>query len=70
LLRGAEVLLLDEPTAGLDWSVRREVLQLMSDLADERILIVVTHEPDLFDGWLCDRYTLLDGQLKPLTTLP
>ena len=70
LLRGAEVLLLDEPTAGLDWSVRREVLQLMSDLADERILIVVTHEPELFEGWLCDRHALLDGQLKPLITLP
>ena len=26
MLRGAEVLLLDEPTAGLDWSVRRDVL--------------------------------------------
>ena len=70
LLRGAEVLLLDEPTAGLDWSVRREVLQLMSDLAEERILIVVTHEPELFDGWRCDRHALLDGQLKSMTTLP
>ena len=70
LLRGAEVLLLDEPTAGLDWSVRREVLQLMSDLAEDRILIVVTHEPELFDGWRCDRHALLDGQLKSMTTLP
>ena len=70
LLRGAEVLLLDEPTAGLDWSVRREVLQLMSDLAEDRILIVVTHEPELFDGWQCNRHALLDGQLKSMTTLP
>ena len=70
LLRGAEVLLLDEPTAGLDWSVRREVLQLMSDLAEERILIVVTHEPELFEGWRCDRHALRDGQLRSMPTLP
>ena len=30
--------------------MRREVLQLMSDLAEDRILIVVTHEPELFEG--------------------
>ena len=48
LLRGAEVLL-DEPTAGLDWSVRDDVLDLLSALSKERVLIVVTHEPEFFE---------------------
>ena len=70
LLRGAQVLLLDEPTAGLDWSVRDDVLDLLADLSKERVLIVVTHEPELFRNWQCDRHRLRNGQLSPLTTLP
>ena len=69
LLRGAQVLLLDEPTAGLDWSVRDEVLGLLANLARDRVLIVVTHEPELFQGWSCDRHRLEAGQLSPMTTL-
>ena len=48
MLRGAEVLLLDEPTAGLDWSVRRDVLDLLAGLAREQVLIVVTPNPSCF----------------------
>ena len=70
LLRGANVLLLDEPTAGLDWSVRDEVLQLLADLAKDQVLIVVTHEPELFKGWRCQRHQLQNGELVPMSTLP
>ena len=70
LLRGAQVLLLDEPTAGLDWSVRSDVLDLLADLARQAVVIVVTHEPQLFSDWDCNRCQLLGGQLKPVTTLP
>ena len=70
LLRGAEVLLLDEPTAGLDWSVRSDVLRLLSDLAQEQVLIVVTHEPELFNRWDSDRLRLESGHLASMTTLP
>ena len=70
LLRGAQVLLLDEPTAGLDWSVRDDVLELLADLSQERVLIVVTHEPELFRGWRCDRHRLQNGQLSSMSTLP
>ena len=69
LLRGARVLLLDEPTAGLDWSVRDEVLSLLADLARDQILIVVTHEPELFQRWTCERHRLEAGRLISLSTL-
>ena len=64
LLRGAEVLLLDEPTAGLDWSVRAEVLTLLSDLAKDQALLVVTHEPELFNQWDCVKRRLQGGRLN------
>ena len=50
LLRNPKVLLLDEPTAGLDWSVRGEILDLLRTLGRDRVLLVVTHEPELFDA--------------------
>jgi energy-coupling factor transport system ATP-binding protein len=66
LLRDPKVLLLDEPTAGLDWTVRDEVLQLLGSLARERALLVVTHEPELFRGILQGGWMLENGLLQPL----
>lgn len=66
LLRDPQVLLLDEPTAGLDWSVRDEVLQVLARLAQQRALLVVTHEPELFRGVIDRGWRLVEGQLQPL----
>ena len=68
LLRDPKVLLLDEPTAGLDWSVRDEVLELLQRLARNRALLVVTHEPDLFQGWIAHAWQLQGGRLVAART--
>jgi len=70
LLRDPRVLLLDEPTAGLDWQVREEVLQLLADLGRDRALLVVTHEPELFRNVIDRGWRLENGRLVPLPTMP
>ncbi len=65
LLRNPKVLLLDEPTAGLDWSVRDGIIELLSKLKDKQTILIVTHEPDLFKNLNTENYKLNNGQLIP-----
>ena len=65
LLRSPKVLLLDEPTAGLDWSVRNEIIELLSKLKEKQTIFIVTHEPELFKNLNNDSYELREGQLFP-----
>ncbi|MCP9809953.1 ABC transporter ATP-binding protein [Cyanobium sp. HWJ4-Hawea] len=69
LLRNPKVLLLDEPTAGLDWEVRGEILAMLQALAKERAVLVVSHEPDLFRGRIDACWRLETGQLNPYDAL-
>ena len=43
-----------------------EVLGLLDQLAKERALLVVTHEPELFAGRISEAWQLVDGCLVPL----
>ena len=43
LYRGADILILDEPTAGLDPKERIRIRNLISDLSEDRIVLIATH---------------------------
>ena len=45
LIRQPPLLLLDEPTAGLDWSMRRQLVGLLAKLKQDWTLLIVTHDP-------------------------
>lgn len=63
LIRQPYLLLLDEPTAGLDWSMRRQVISLLKRLKKDWSLLIVTHDAgELIE--LADRaWTLDHGKL-------
>jgi ABC-2 type transport system ATP-binding protein len=69
LVVGAELLLLDEPSTGLDPAARREVLAYLAELrAAEGITVVLTTH-DMDEAERCDRVAILDaGRLVALGT--
>jgi len=66
LLRNPNIILLDEPTAGLDWSMKNEVKNLIYGLKDKNTIIIVTHEPNLFENIPTKKFILEKGKLNLL----
>jgi len=66
LVRQPYLLLLDEPTAGLDWSMRQQLVQVLRRLKEHWSLLVVTHEATELQE-ISDRcWRLEEGCLVPL----
>ncbi len=64
LIRQPNLLMLDEPTAGLDWSMRCQLTKLLGKLKEHWTLLIVTHEPQELSE-IADRcWTINHGELK------
>jgi energy-coupling factor transport system ATP-binding protein len=63
LIRQPYLLLLDEPTAGLDWSMRQQLIALLAKLKQEWCLLVVTHEAQELQAIADHCWFLQAGQL-------
>ena len=66
LLREPNIILLDEPTAGLDWSMKNDVKNLVLNLKNKNTILIVTHEPLFFEGLPSKVLTLERGKITKL----
>jgi len=64
LIRQPYLLLLDEPTAGLDWSMRRQLVSLLVKLKANWSLLVVTHEAGALKDIAHRCWQMCQGELR------
>ena len=57
---GAKVIILDEPTSGMDTSARRYIWEMLKNYKNDRIILLTTHFMDEAD-YLGDRIAIMAG---------
>jgi len=63
LINDPEILLADEPTGALDTKTSEQVMELLKEIARDRLVIMVTHNPELADEYANRIIQLQDGQI-------
>ena len=63
LVNDPEVLLADEPTGALDSETSIQVMEILQQVARDRLVIMVTHNPELADQYATRIIRLLDGKI-------
>jgi putative ABC transport system permease protein len=63
LVNDPEILLADEPTGALDSETSLQVMELLCEVAHDRLVILVTHNKELADQYANRIITLKDGRL-------
>ena len=61
LVNEPEILLADEPTGALDTETSVQIMDLIKEIANERLVIMVTHNPDLAIKYSTRIVKFLDG---------
>ena len=63
LINNPDILLADEPTGALDSETSIQVMELLKEIARDRLVIMVTHNPDLAERYSTRIVKLLDGRI-------
>jgi putative ABC transport system permease protein len=63
LANDPEILLCDEPTGALDTTTSIQIMDLIKELSSERLVIVVTHNPDIADKYADRIIRFQDGKI-------
>lgn len=63
LVNDPEILLADEPTGALDSDTSVQVMDLLQEVAKERLVVMVTHNPELAQLYATRIVTVKDGRL-------
>ena len=63
LVNDPDILLADEPTGALDSETSLQVMDILKEIAREKLVIMVTHNPDLAERYATRIIRLLDGRV-------
>ena len=72
LVNNPEILLADEPTGALDSETSVQIMDLLKEISQEKLVVMVTHNPELADEYSTRIIRLVDGNIvddtNPYTT--
>lgn len=63
IVNDPDILLADEPTGALDTQTSVQVMEILKEISKDRLIIMVTHNPDLAEQYSSRIIKLLDGQI-------
>jgi len=63
LVNNPSILLADEPTGALDSETSVQIMELLKEVAKDRLVIMVTHNPELASQYSTRIIRLLDGSI-------
>ncbi|MDR2492855.1 MAG: ABC transporter ATP-binding protein/permease [Coriobacteriales bacterium] len=64
LINDPEILLADEPTGALDTKTSEQIMALLTTIAHDRLVIMVTHNPELAESYATRTISLRDGHVE------
>ena len=63
LVNNPDIILADEPTGALDTETSVQVMDILKEVARDRLVIMVTHNPDLAEKYSTRIIRMLDGEI-------
>jgi len=63
LINDPSIILADEPTGALDTETSTQVMAILKEISEDRLVIMVTHNPDLAEAYSTRIVRLSDGQV-------
>ena len=63
LVSDPDILLADEPTGALDSQTSEQVMEILKEISKDRLIIMVTHNPNLAEKYSSRIIRLLDGNI-------
>ena len=71
LVNNPDIILADEPTGALDTETSIQVMEILKEISRDRLIVMVTHNPELAEQYSSRIIRVLDGKLtddsRPLT---
>ena len=64
LVNDPDILLADEPTGALDTATSVQVMELLKEVANDRLVVMGTHNPELAEEYATRIVTLKDGKIR------